>query len=86
MLPQMFSVPKRRIRARSQLPPHTPMQSQRRNIMGHWEQERGDIILPSAEFAAVRQAVQKAVQDHQEKVFEETQTFWKGLTRKEQWN
>jgi hypothetical protein len=52
--------------------------------MGHWEQERGDITLPAAEFAAVRQAVQKAVHDHQEKVFEETQAFWKGLTRKEQ--
>ncbi|HEX9229732.1 MAG TPA: hypothetical protein VF885_24305 [Arthrobacter sp.] len=52
--------------------------------MGHWETEHGDIVLPSAEFAAVRQAVQKAEHEHQMKVFEETQTFWKGLTRKEQ--
>jgi len=52
--------------------------------MGHWETEHGDITLPSAEFAAVRQAVQKATQEHQSKVFEETQVFWKGLTRKEQ--
>lgn len=52
--------------------------------MGHWETEHGEIVLPSAEFAAVRQAVQKAVHDHQSKVFDETQAFWKGLTRKEQ--
>lgn len=52
--------------------------------MGHWETEHGEIVLPSAEFAAVRQAVQKATHDHQTKVFEETQSFWKGLTRKEQ--
>lgn len=52
--------------------------------MGHWETEHGEITLPSSEFAAVRQAVQKATHDHQTKVFEETQTFWKGLTRKEQ--
>jgi hypothetical protein len=52
--------------------------------MGHWETEHGEIILPSAEFAAVRQAVQKAVHEHYTKVFEETQVFWKGLTRKEQ--
>lgn len=52
--------------------------------MGHWDRQHGEIILPSAEFAAVRQAVQKATHDHQTKVFEETQTFWKGLTRKEQ--
>lgn len=52
--------------------------------MGHWETEHGDIILPSAEYAAVRQAVQNAEHAHQTKVFEETQEFWKGLTRKEQ--
>lgn len=52
--------------------------------MGHWETEHGDIVLPSAEFAAVRQAVQKAAHEHQEKVFDETQVFWEGLTRKEQ--
>lgn len=52
--------------------------------MGHWETEHGEIILPSAEFAAVRQAVQKAVHEHQTRVFDETQVFWKGLTRKEQ--
>ncbi|BCW71871.1 hypothetical protein [Arthrobacter sp. NicSoilB8] len=52
--------------------------------MGHWETEHGDIILSSAEFAAVCQAAQKATHDHQATVFEETQSFWKGLTRKEQ--
>lgn len=52
--------------------------------MGHWETEHGHITLPSTEFAAVRQAVQNADHDHQSKVFEETQEFWKGLTRKEQ--
>lgn len=52
--------------------------------MGHWDRQHGEIILPSAEFAAVRQAVQKATHEHQSKVFEETQVFWKGLTRKEQ--
>lgn len=52
--------------------------------MGHWDTQHGEITLPSAEFAAVRQAVQKATHEHQTKVFEETQAFWKGLTRKEQ--
>ncbi|TSE15007.1 hypothetical protein B1A87_002825 [Arthrobacter sp. KBS0703] len=52
--------------------------------MGHWDTQHGEIILPSAEFAAVRQAVQKATHEHQTKVFDETQAFWKGLTRKEQ--
>jgi hypothetical protein len=52
--------------------------------MGHWDTQHGEIVLPSAEFAAVRQAVQKATHEHQTKVFEETQAFWKGLTRKEQ--
>jgi hypothetical protein len=52
--------------------------------MGHWDRQHGEIILPSAEFAAVRQAVQKATHEHQTKVFDETQAFWKGLTRKEQ--
>lgn len=52
--------------------------------MGHWETQHGEIILTSAEFAAVRQAVQKATHEHQGKVFDETQAFWKGLTRKEQ--
>jgi hypothetical protein len=54
--------------------------------MGHWETEYGEIVLPSTEFAAVRQAVQKAEHDHQTRVFEDTQAFWKGLTRKEQTN
>ncbi|ACL42002.1 hypothetical protein Achl_4051 (plasmid) [Pseudarthrobacter chlorophenolicus A6] len=52
--------------------------------MGHWETEHGEIILPSAEFAAARQAAQKAEHEHQSRVFDETQSFWKGLTRKEQ--
>ncbi|MGX1161030.1 hypothetical protein FBY31_0606 [Arthrobacter sp. SLBN-100] len=52
--------------------------------MGHWDSQHGEIVLPSAEFAAVRQAVQKATHEHRSKVFGETQAFWKGLTRKEQ--
>lgn len=50
----------------------------------HRDRQHGEIVLPSAEFAAVRQAVQKATHEHQTKVFDETQMFWKGLTRKEQ--
>jgi hypothetical protein len=52
--------------------------------MGHWETEHGDIVLPSSEFAAVRQAVQNAEHAHQTRVFDGTQEFWKGLTRKQQ--
>jgi hypothetical protein len=52
--------------------------------MGHWETEHGEIVLPSSAFAAVRQAVQTAEHEHQTRVFEDTQEFWKGLTRKQQ--
>lgn len=52
--------------------------------MGHWEWEAGTITLPSAEFARVRQAVQEADRAFKEQVFTDCQTFWKGLTRKEQ--
>lgn len=52
--------------------------------MGHWDTLHGEIVLPSAEFAAVRQTVQNATNEHQTKVFDETQAFWKGLTRQEQ--
>lgn len=52
--------------------------------MGHWDTQHGEITLPSAEFAAVRQTVQKATHEHQTKVFDETQSFWKGLTRKKE--
>lgn len=48
------------------------------------EWEHGTIVLPSSEFAKVRQAMQQADTTHKEKVFELTQEFWKGLTRKQQ--
>lgn len=48
------------------------------------EWEHGTIVLPSSEFAKVRQAVQQADTAHKERVFELTQEFWKGLTRKQQ--
>ena len=52
--------------------------------MSRNEWEHGTIVLPSSEFAKVRQAVQQADTAHKEKVFELTQEFWKGLTRKQQ--
>lgn len=52
--------------------------------MGRNEWEHGTIVLPSSEFAKVRQAMQQAETAHKEKVFELAQEFWKGLTRKQQ--
>lgn len=52
--------------------------------MGHWEWEACTITLPSAEFARVRQAVQEADRAYKEQVFDDCQTFWRGLNRKEQ--
>jgi hypothetical protein len=52
--------------------------------MSHYDWERGTIKLPTAEFARVRQAVEKADREGKERVFAEAQTFWKGLTRKQQ--
>ena len=51
--------------------------------MSNYEWERGEFLLPSAEFARVRQAVQAAVADHRKRVLAKTQGFWDGLTRKE---
>ena len=48
------------------------------------EWESGTIVLPAAEFAAFRQAVQAADDAHKRRVFDQTQAFWKGLTRKQQ--
>lgn len=48
------------------------------------EWEEGEIVLPTAEYAFVRKAVQDADDRHKRAVFDETQRFWKGLTRKEQ--
>lgn len=51
--------------------------------MGHWEWQKGEFKLPSAEFAKVRQAVADADRSHKEKIFEQTQIFWKSLTPKQ---
>lgn len=51
--------------------------------MGMREWESGTIVLPSAEFAKVRQAVQSADAELKEAVFARTQECWKGLTRKQ---
>tara|TARA_R110002051_G_scaffold60546_9_gene110894 strand:- start:6662 stop:7468 length:807 start_codon:yes stop_codon:yes gene_type:complete len=51
--------------------------------VGHWEWERGQFKLPTAEFARVRASVQAADLAVKEQVFELTQTVWKGLTPKE---
>lgn len=52
--------------------------------MSCYEWERGEIKLPTAEFARVRQAVEKADRAAKEASFALTQDFWKGLTRKQQ--
>lgn len=51
--------------------------------MSRYEWESGTIVLPSAEFARVRQAVQAADDKVERAAFEHTQTFWKGLTAKQ---
>ena len=54
--------------------------------MSNYEDEHGRFVLPSAEFAGFRQAMQKVEQQHKEQAFELTQEFWKGLSRSEQTN
>lgn len=56
----------------------------RRIKVGVYEWEEGIIALPSAEFAKVRQAVQKAETEYKQEVFDLTQEFWKGLNRRQQ--
>lgn len=46
--------------------------------------EHGEIRLPTAEFSKVRQKVQDAATTVKTEAFEKTQSFWKGLSRKEQ--
>lgn len=52
--------------------------------MSKYEWERGEFVLPSAEFASFRQAMQEVEQKRKEKAFAHTQDFWKSLTRKQQ--
>jgi hypothetical protein len=52
--------------------------------MSNNEYEHGTWKLPSAEYAAFRQEIQKVEHDHKKRTFDMTQDFWKGLTRKEQ--
>lgn len=52
--------------------------------MSRNEWEHGTLKLPTAEFARVRQAVETAERARKERVFTQTQAFWKGLTRKQQ--
>lgn len=52
--------------------------------MSKYEWEAGEVILPSAEYARVRQSIQAAEDRHKRAVFEATQQFWKSLSRKEQ--
>lgn len=51
--------------------------------MGHWEEQHGEFKLPSADFARVRKAVEEADRQYKERVFAETQSFWKGLKGKQ---
>jgi hypothetical protein len=51
--------------------------------MGHWEWERGDFKLPTAEFARVRANVAAADRERKEAIFGLSQQMWKGLTAKE---
>lgn len=52
--------------------------------MSHDEWESGTIVLPATEFASFRQAIQAADDAHKRRVFDYTQRFWKGLTRRQQ--
>lgn len=52
--------------------------------MGRWDWERGEFTLPSAEYAKFRQAIADVDKKHKERVFDQTQSFWKGLSRKQQ--
>lgn len=54
--------------------------------MSNNQSEYGTIVLPSAEFAKVRQAVQQSEAERLGDVYDLTQEFWKGLTRKQQTN
>lgn len=48
--------------------------------------EHADFILPDAEFAPTRQAVQAADRQRKEEVFEHTQRCWRSMTRRERTN
>lgn len=52
--------------------------------MSYYEDENGTFVLPSAEFAGFRQAMQAVQERHTSQAFDLTQEFWRGLTRKQQ--
>lgn len=51
--------------------------------MSRNEWEAGEIVLPTGEFARVRQAVSDSVRGEKESVYEAGQQFWGGLTPKQ---
>ena len=51
--------------------------------MSVYEYEGGTFRIPSQEYPKLRQTVEVAVKAHKAKVFDHTQTLWKGLTPKQ---
>lgn len=51
--------------------------------MGHWEEERGEFKLPTADFARIRGEVAAADLKCKTEAFEMTQKFWSSLTAKQ---
>lgn len=54
--------------------------------MSNYESEWGTIKVPTAELPRLRKAMQQAMTAHKERVFDATQTFWRGLSRPQKTN